>query len=51
MNFSSYTNTALAAAKAGSEVLIKYYNNVLDIEYKGEIDPVTQADKILKKRS
>ncbi|GHT38664.1 inositol monophosphatase [Endomicrobiia bacterium] len=45
MNFSSYTNTALAAAKAGSEVLAKYYNNVLDIEYKGKIDPVTQADK------
>ncbi|MDR3253566.1 MAG: inositol monophosphatase [Endomicrobium sp.] len=45
MKFSSYTNTALAAAKKGAAVLMKYYNTVLDIEYKGEIDPVTQADK------
>ncbi|GHT42634.1 hypothetical protein AGMMS49921_08300 [Endomicrobiia bacterium] len=36
MNFSSYTNTALAAANAGSEVLAKYYNNILDIDYKGK---------------
>ncbi|MDR3274395.1 MAG: inositol monophosphatase [Endomicrobium sp.] len=45
MKFSSYTNTALAAAEEGAAVLMKYYNSVLDIEYKGEIDPVTQADK------
>jgi myo-inositol-1(or 4)-monophosphatase len=45
MGFSSYTNIALIAAKAGAEVLLKYYNAVLNIEYKGETDPVTQADK------
>jgi myo-inositol-1(or 4)-monophosphatase len=45
MNFSSYTNTAIAAAKAGSEILVKYYNKALDVEYKGEVDPVTCADK------
>ncbi|MDR3256638.1 MAG: inositol monophosphatase [Endomicrobium sp.] len=46
MNFSSYTNTALAAAKKGASILLKYYNNsILNVEYKGEIDPVTQADK------
>ena len=45
MEFSSYTNTALAAAKEGASVLLKYYNSVLSVEYKGEIDPVTQADK------
>jgi myo-inositol-1(or 4)-monophosphatase len=45
MKFSSYTNTALDAAKAGAEVLLKYYNGVLNVEYKGETDPVTQADR------
>jgi myo-inositol-1(or 4)-monophosphatase len=45
MKFSHFTNTALAAAKKGAEVLLKYYNGKLNIEYKGEIDPVTQADK------
>ena len=45
MEFSSYTSTALAAAKEGASVLLKYYNSVLSVEYKGEIDPVTQADK------
>lgn len=45
MKFSSYTNTALGAAKAGAEVLLKYYNGILDVEYKGETDPVTKADR------
>lgn len=45
MNFSSYTNTALAAAKEGADILLKHYNGILNIEYKGKIDPVTQADK------
>jgi len=46
MKFSSYTNTALLAAKKGAAVLSKYYNSdSLNVEYKGEIDPVTQADR------
>jgi myo-inositol-1(or 4)-monophosphatase len=45
MKFSSYTNTALAAAEAGVGVLLDHYNRKLNIEYKGETDPVTQADK------
>jgi myo-inositol-1(or 4)-monophosphatase len=45
MKFSSYANTALAAAKAGADILISHYNGKLNIEYKGETDPVTQADK------
>jgi myo-inositol-1(or 4)-monophosphatase len=45
MKFSSYTNTALDAAKAGAEELLKYYNGVFEVEYKGETDPVTQADR------
>jgi len=46
MRFSSYTNTALLAAEKGAAVLLKYYNSgMLNVEYKGEIDPVTQADK------
>jgi myo-inositol-1(or 4)-monophosphatase len=45
MKFSSFTNTALAAAKKGAEILLKHYNKKLKVEYKGEIDSVTQADK------
>jgi myo-inositol-1(or 4)-monophosphatase len=45
VKFSSYTNVALKAAKAGAEILLKHYNGVLDISYKGDIDPVTQTDK------
>ncbi|MDR0618165.1 MAG: inositol monophosphatase [Endomicrobium sp.] len=45
MKFSSFTNIALAAAHKGAEVLLKHYNGKLNVEYKGEIDPVTQADK------
>jgi myo-inositol-1(or 4)-monophosphatase len=45
MKFSSFANTALAAAKKGGEVLLKHYNGKLNVEYKGEIDPVTQADR------
>ncbi|MDR3281531.1 MAG: inositol monophosphatase, partial [Endomicrobium sp.] len=45
MKFSSYTNVALAAAKRGASVLLKYYKKLLNVEYKDGIDPVTQADK------
>ncbi|MDR2396206.1 MAG: inositol monophosphatase [Endomicrobium sp.] len=45
MKFSSFTNVALTAAQKGAEVLLKHYNGKLNIEYKSEIDPVTQADK------
>jgi myo-inositol-1(or 4)-monophosphatase len=49
MKFSNYTNTALAAAKAGADILLKHYSGALTIEYKGETDPVTQADKNAQK--
>ncbi|MDR1123017.1 MAG: inositol monophosphatase [Endomicrobium sp.] len=49
MKFSSYANTALAAAKTGVNVLLSHYNGKLNIEYKGEVDPVTQADKNAQK--
>jgi myo-inositol-1(or 4)-monophosphatase len=49
MKFSSYVNTALAAAKTGADVLLSHYNGKLNIEYKGEVDPVTQADKNAQK--
>jgi myo-inositol-1(or 4)-monophosphatase len=45
MEFSFYTNAALGAAKVGAEELLKYYNGMLDVEYKGKTDPVTQADR------
>jgi myo-inositol-1(or 4)-monophosphatase len=49
MKFSSYANTALAAAKTGADVLLSHYKGNLNIEYKGEVDPVTQADKNAQK--
>ncbi|MDR2067292.1 MAG: inositol monophosphatase [Endomicrobium sp.] len=45
MKFSSFTNIALASAQKGAEVLLKHYNGKLNVEYKREIEPVTQADK------
>ncbi|AKL97562.1 inositol monophosphatase family protein [Endomicrobium proavitum] len=45
MKFSKYAQTALAAANAGADVLMKYYQKTLNVEYKGITDPVSQADK------
>ncbi|MDR1696164.1 MAG: inositol monophosphatase [Endomicrobium sp.] len=45
MNFSKYTRAALAAAGAGAKELLKYYDKTINVEYKGETDPVTLADK------
>ncbi|GMO65465.1 MAG: inositol monophosphatase family protein [Endomicrobiia bacterium] len=51
MKFSSYTDTALLAAKKGASVLLKYYNSgILNVEYKGEVNPVTQADRNSQKK-
>ena len=45
MNFDKFTNVAIESAHKGAEVLLKYFNNIKKIEYKGRIDPVTIADK------
>jgi len=45
MNFNKFTNTAIESAFAGSKVLMKYFNNIKTVEYKGAVDPVTNADK------
>ena len=45
MKFNKFTNVAIESAYAGSEVLLKYFNKIKEIEYKGIIDPVTIADK------
>ena len=45
MRFSKYGETALKAAQAGAKTLMRYYNKKLNIEYKGETDPVSQADR------
>lgn len=50
MKFSKYTNTALAAAKAGADVLLKYYGKRLDVRLKGKIDPVSRADRNAQKK-
>jgi myo-inositol-1(or 4)-monophosphatase len=49
MKFSKYTQTALAAAQAGAKVLMRYYGKNFNVEYKGETDPVSQADKEAQK--
>jgi len=45
MKFNKFTNVAIESAYAGSEILLKYFNKIKEIEYKGIIDPVTIADK------
>jgi myo-inositol-1(or 4)-monophosphatase len=40
-----YLRVAVEAAKLGGEVLRQYYGKEKKIEYKGEIDVVTEADK------
>ena len=39
------TRIALKAAQAGGAILMKYYGKVKSIEYKGDIDLVTEADQ------
>jgi len=45
LKFNNYTATAVKAAKAGGEVLLKYFNTCLKVQFKGRIDPVTAADR------
>ena len=40
-----YLDVAVEAAKIGGEVLRQYYGKAKEIEYKAEIDLVTQVDK------
>lgn len=52
-----FTTIALSATRAGGEVLQKYFSKNIRVDFKGKIDPVTDADrrsqetifKILKK--
>ncbi|MCB4790323.1 MAG: inositol monophosphatase [Elusimicrobia bacterium] len=44
-NLSPFTRTAIEAALAGGKILKKYFNKNIKVDYKGEIDPVTIADK------
>jgi myo-inositol-1(or 4)-monophosphatase len=45
MKFNQYTQTAVQAAIAGGEVLMKYFNRAIAVDFKGAIDPVTVADR------
>ncbi|MFH1368561.1 MAG: inositol monophosphatase family protein [Elusimicrobiota bacterium] len=45
MTFNKYTKTAIRAAKKAGEVLLKYYKTNLKVDYKGIINPVTEADR------
>ncbi len=49
MKFDKFTNVAVESAYKGAEVLLKYFNSIKKIEYKGRIDPVTIADKTSQK--
>lgn len=49
-NLSNYTKTAIKAAIAGGDVLKKYFNKGIKVDYKGKIDPVTIADKNSQKK-
>jgi myo-inositol-1(or 4)-monophosphatase len=50
MDYSKYLNTAVFAAKAGGEILSKYYKSNLKVEFKGIRDPVSEADKNSQKK-
>ena len=41
---------AIAAAKAGGEVALRYFRTALTIEYKGDRSPVTRADRECEQR-
>jgi myo-inositol-1(or 4)-monophosphatase len=45
MKFNHYTQTAVQAALAGGEVLMKYFHRSITVDFKGAIDPVTVADR------
>jgi len=49
MKFNKFTSVAETAAIAGAKVLKKYYLGKLNVEYKGRIDPVSEADKNAQK--
>lgn len=45
MKFNKFTTTAIEAAVKAGEVLLRYYKTDLKIDYKGIINPVTEADR------
>ena len=45
LNVENYLTGAIEAAQTGGEILRKYYGRVKEIEFKGETDLVTEADK------
>lgn len=49
MKFNKFTEVSIESAKKGAQVLLKHFNNIKKIEYKGRIDPVTIADKNAQK--
>ena len=42
--------TAIRAAKAGGEIALRYFRSGVDVEYKGDSSPVTQADRECEQR-
>jgi myo-inositol-1(or 4)-monophosphatase len=45
MNLNTYTKTAVEAANAAGEILKKYFNKKIRVDFKSEINPVTDADR------
>ena len=48
--FNRFTTLALKAAQEGGEVLRSFSNRSLKVDYKGAIDPVTEADRTSQKK-
>ncbi len=40
-----FRNTAIAAARAGGKVLLRYFTKKFRVDYKGEVNLVTEADR------
>lgn len=45
MQFNRFTRVALKAAEKGAEALVRHYSRKLKVDFKGAIDPVTDADR------
>ncbi len=45
-NFEDYLNFAISLAKEAGQIQMKHYGQSHSIEYKGEINPVTEVDKL-----
>jgi len=48
-NHERYLEVAIAAAKEAGRIQKRYFNRILDVEYKSDINPVTEVDRICER--